>query len=158
MIDLRNSFTYAYSAGTYADHFAAFTAGMISTNDIDLDVAGIQIAGAAKPPWLIVKVGTVFAGNTGGAQIKLITDSVDPVFDAATASDVLVFRFTMAQMAAGALLVNCALPHYDYKRYLSLEFEPFTADASGGTLCGYLSDGPEPAVTVIGQTVEDGFS
>jgi len=157
MIDIRNSFTYAYSAGTYADQFQAFTAGMISMNEIDLDVAGIQLAGSSKPPYFIVRVGTVFAGNTGGAQIKLVTHTATIAFDG-SGHDILCYRFAMAVMAAGALLINQALPHFDYERYLRMEFEPFTADASGGTLCAYLSDGPEPAVTVPHMTVEDGFS
>ena len=133
-LDLRNCFTYAYSAGTSADLFAACTAGALLTNYLDFDSTGLAPVGSSKPPYLVVKVGTAFAGNTGGAQIKLITDSVIPVFDAATAGDVMVHRFTMAQMAAGALLVNQALPHYDYLTFLALEFEPFTADASAGTI------------------------
>ena len=158
-LDLRNCFTYAYSGGLVADLYQTFTAGALSTNYIDLDVAGIQISGGAKPPWLIVKVGPVaFATNTGGAQIKLINDSVVPVFDVASGTDVVVYRFAMATMAANALLVNQALPHFDYKRYLSLEFEPFTADATTGKLCAYLSDGPESGITAPVQIVTDGFS
>jgi len=159
MIDIKNCFTYAYSLNTSADYYASCTIGALLTNDIDLDVAGIQIAGGSKPPWLIVKVGPAdFASNTGGANIKLITDSADPVFDAATATDVLCYRFALAVMVANALLINQPLPHFDYKRYLSIEFEPHTADATAGQLCAYLADGPEPAITAPAQTVLNGFS
>jgi hypothetical protein len=158
-LDIKNCFTYAYSAGTFTDFLQTFTAGALSTNYIDLKVAGIRISGATKPPWLIVRVGPAnFAGNTGGAQIKLICDSVIPVFDAATATDVVVYRFAMAVMVANALLVNQPLPFFDYKRYLSIEFEPHTADASAGQLIAYLSDGPEEGITAPAQTVTDGFS
>ena len=155
--NLRNSFTYAYSAGTGADQFQTFTAGAVSTNELNLDVAGIQIAGGNHPSWLIAKVGTVFASNTGGAQIKLVTHTATISFDG-SGHDILCYRFAMAVMVAGAVLINQPLPHFDYEKFLRAEFEPFTADATTGTIAIYLSDGPEPAVTVPHQTVEDGFS
>ena len=158
MIDLRNCFTYAYSAGTAADLYQTFTAGAVSTNELNLDVAGIQIAGSSKPPWLIVKVGPLdFVTNSGGAQIKLVTHTATISFDG-SGHDVLCYRYALTVMAANALLVNQALPHFDYEKFLRIEFEPFGADATVGKLCAFLSDGPEPAVTVPHMTVEDGFS
>jgi len=158
MIDIRNCFTYAYSLDTGEDFFQTFTAGAVSTNEIDLDVAGIQIAGGGKPPWLIVKVGPLdFVTNSGGAQIKLVTHTATITFDG-SGHDILCYRFALTVMAANALLVNQALPHFDYERWLRIEFEPFGADATVGKIGAWLSDGPEPAVTVPHMTVADGFS
>lgn len=157
-LDIRNCFTYAYSNGTYTDLFQAFTAGMISMNEIDLDVAGIRIGGGAKPPWLIVKVGPAdFATNTGGANIKLVNHT-DTIAMDGTGHDILCYRFALGVMVANALLVNQPLPNFIYERYLRIEFEPHTANATAGKLCAYLSDGPEAAVAPIPLTVLNGFS
>ena len=153
MIDLRNSFTYAYSTGAATDHNEAVTSAAISTNIIDLDVAGIQPAGSAKPQYLIAYC-TVVGATFVSMGIKLITDSVSPVLDAATADDVMIFRFAVGVCTAGALLINNALPHFAYKRYLAIEWEPYTEGT--GSFNVFLSDGPESAVTAPAQTVEAG--
>jgi len=156
-IDINNCFTYAYSAGTFADFSLAVTSAALSTNYIDLKTAGIKIAGGSKPPWLIARVTTDFA-TCVSMGIKLITDSVIPVLDAATAKDVMIFRFLLASLKTtvnGGLIINNPLPHFDYQRYLTIEFEPYT-NATAGKILIFLSDGPEPAVTDIGQTVEAG--
>ena len=145
-IDINNCFTYAYSAGTYADFFQNISgAEEVSTNVINLDAAGIRIAGGSKPPWYIVRVGAA-ADACVSMEIKLIT---------ATAADlttgvkvVKMHRFLQAQLAAGALIINEPLGHFDYQQYLGMEFTPFTNDNSL-TVCAYLSDGPETAVTDI---------
>ena len=143
MIDLKTCFTYAYSAGTFADFAYTPTAAALFTNSINLDAAGIRIAGS-KPPWLIVRTIAAFA-TVVTAEISLITDSVLPVLNAATATNVLIFRFTAAQMAANTLLINIPLPHFKYKKWLAMEWKPFTS-ASAGSLLAYLAAGPEPAI------------
>jgi hypothetical protein len=154
MIDVNNCFTYAYSAGTFADFHEAVTVAAISTNVIDLDNAGTKIAGGSKPPWLVVWVITAFASCVS-MGIKLISDSVVPVLDASTAKDVATYRILLASLTANTLIINQPLGVFDYQRYLALEYEPYT-NATAGTLCAYLSAGPETAVTDIGQTVEAG--
>lgn len=152
MIDLATCFTYTYSAGTDADYYEAITSASVSANEINLDAAGIRIAGG-KPPWLIVKVGTVFATMVS-LGIKLVTDSATMVLDAATGIDVVVYRFALARMTAGALLINQPLPHFKYRKYLFLEWEPYTNGT--GSLLAYLSQGPEAGEDVVEQTVEAG--
>ena len=147
-IDINNCFTYAYSAGTQDDFFQAVTAQAWSTNAIDLDAAGIRIAGGSKPPWYIVKVGTALA-TCVSMEIRLVTGTALTSGDiSAGAKEVKIHRFLRATMAAGALLINEPLGHFDYQRYLQVEFKPFTS-ATGGTFLAYLSDGPETAVTDI---------
>jgi len=149
MIDINTCFTYAYSAGTYADFYQNVSgAEEVSTNVIDLDVAGIKIAGGSKPPWYIMKVGTA-ADACVTMEIKLITATA-----AALNAGVKVIkyhRFTQGQLAAGALIINEPLGHFDYQQYLGLEFTPFTNDNSL-TVCSYLAAGPESAVTDIAIT------
>lgn len=152
MIDLKTCFTYTYSAGTDADLYEAITAASLSANYINLDAAGIRIAGG-KPPWLIVKVGTIFATMVS-LGIKIVSDSVIPVLDAATGIDVVIHRFAVGVMTAGALLINEPLPHFKYRKFLSLEWEPYTNGT--GTLLAYLQQGPETAEDVVAQTVEAG--
>lgn len=149
MIDKKLSFTYAYSAGNAADWYQDISgAAEVSTNYINLDVAGIRIGGGSKPPWVYCLVG-IAANNCVTMEIKLVT---------ATASDlttgqkvVKYFRFTQAQMTAGALLINEPLGHFDYQQYLGMEFTPFTND-NALTVAAGLNDGPFPAVTDLGIT------
>ena len=148
MMDLGNVFTYAYSAGTDADLAQAVTAAAASTNYIDLDVAGLDIVGS-KGPYLIVKVGADDFETTVSIAIRLQTDT-DSAFGTAL-KDVAQWRFTLAQMTAGALLINQMLPKGLYQRYLRLYFTPFT-DATAGSFIAYLSDAPEPAVAQVDQT------
>jgi hypothetical protein len=148
MLDINTCFTYAYSAGTSADFYQDISgAEEKSTNEINLDVAGIKIGGA-NPPWWILRVGTA-ADACVTMEIKLLS---------ATASGgetgqkvILMYRFTQAQMTAGALLINAPLPHFDYQQWLSLEFTPFTNDNSL-TVASWLDTGPQPGVTDIGST------
>ncbi len=146
-LDVRNTFTYAYSDGLATDWDQAVTVDVASTNILDLDVAGIRIAGGGHPPWLIVKVKVAFLSIVS-INIRLQTDSDDGF--ATTLRDIFQARFALAQLTAGALLINQALPHLDYQRYLRLYFDVFTS-ATAGTLIGYLSDGPEPAVSDVDQ-------
>lgn len=143
MLDIKTCFTYAYSLGTFADFIQTVTAEAKSTNVIDLDAANLNIVGSSKPPWLIVKVGSVDFATCVSMEIKLLTASAANL--TTNAKEVLMFRFARATMVAGALLVNIPLPNFKYLQYLGLEFTPFTSATAGGFLA-YLSDGPEPAV------------
>jgi hypothetical protein len=137
MIDRLNCFTE--SSGTWAQ---TVTADAASTNYIDLDAAGLNIA-AGRPIYLILKVGTVFA-TTVSIEVVLQTDS-DSAF-ATTLKEISMWRFLLAQMTAGALLINEAIPVALYQRYLRLYFNVFT-NATTGTFIAYLSDAPESAQT-----------
>lgn len=157
MLDLKNCFTYTFSAGTFADWHEAVTQAAISANIIDLGIAAaddIVPSGGDSPLWLVVRTVTAFA-TTVSMGIKLITDSVLPVLDAATADDVLVSRFALAELTANTLLINQPLPHFKYKKYLGIEYEPYT-NATAGTIMAYLTDGPEPAINAPANTVEAG--
>ncbi len=153
MIDLKTCFTYTYSAGTDADYYEAITSADVSNHYIDLDAAGIRPVGGSQPPWLVVKVGTVFATMVS-LGIKLVSDSVIPVLDAGTGIDVVIYRFARARMTAGALLINQPLPVFKYRQFLTLEWEPYTNGT--GSLLAYISQGPETAPDVVEQTVEAG--
>jgi len=152
MLDIRTCFTYAYSDGSVSDFYQDVTgAEEVSSNVIDLDKAGIVIAGSARPPWWILRVGTVFA-TCVSMDFKLITATAA---DLTTGVKVVASgRFLLAQLTAGALLINQPLGNFDYQRYLGLEITPFT-NATTGTIVSYLADGPEPAVTDIDR-VEPG--
>ena len=146
MIDLATCFTYAYSAGTFSDFVQAITSDAASTNIIDLDAAGIRIAGGSKPPWLILRAITAEDGTATSLEIRLQSDS-DSGF-ATTLRDLYMWRFLSAQMSAGALLINQPLGHWDYQRYLRLYFNAFAA-CGALTVVSYLAAGPESAVTDI---------
>jgi hypothetical protein len=147
MIDANNCFTYAYSAGTYADFFQAITTDSASENYIDLDVAGIKISGGAKPLWICGRVGTVFATLTS-LEILLQTDS-DSGFGT-TLKEVKMWHFLTATLAAGALVINEPLGHFDYQRYMRLYFNSVGSTGTG-SIAVWLAAGPEPAVTDIDQ-------
>jgi hypothetical protein len=147
MIDIPLCFTYAYSAGTAADFYQAVTADAASTNIIDLDVAGINISNS-RGPFLVVRVGTAFA-TTVSINIRVQTDS-DSGF-ATTLRDIMQNRIVLANLTAGALVVNQALPVLNLQRYLRLYWDVFTS-ATAGTICAYLASGPEPHVTDFDQT------
>lgn len=147
MIDIPTCFTYAYSAGTSADFYQTVTTDAASTNLIDWDAAGINIGGAKSTPFLIVRVGTVFA-STVSINIRVQTDS-DSGF-ATTLRDIMQNRIVLASLAAGALVVNQALPVLTMQRYLRLYFDVFTS-ATTGTFCAYLASGPEPHVVDFDQ-------
>ena len=153
MIDLGLCFTYAYSAGTFADYHEAVTAAAVSVNYIDLDAAGIVPSGGSKPLWLVVWNMTVQA-TIVSMGIKLITDSAIPVIDAATADDVMVQRFALVTMAANTLLINAPLPHFKYKQFLAIEYEPYTEGT--GSILAYLATCPETAITAPANVVEAG--
>jgi len=145
-MDARNFFTYDTSSPTagIAGFTQLVTAAAISVNVIDLDVAGISPVNPTKGPYLVIKVGAVDLATTVSMEIKLLSDTAAALTGAPTV--VQMWRFLLADMTAGSLLVNQMLPPFDYQRYLGLEFTPFTNNTAGGFI-GYLADGPEPVAT-----------
>jgi hypothetical protein len=147
MIDIKNCFTYTYSAGTVADFYQTVTAAAASTNVIDLwgitalatGETGIRITGK-NGPYLIVRMGAA-AVTTVSMEIRLVSSTSTTMTGATVVG---LWRFTLAQMALGALLINQQLPIGKYYRYLGLYFSPFTS-LTAGTVLAYLSSDPEPA-------------
>lgn len=152
MLDIKNSFTYAYSAGTAADHFQTIDGDEDSTNYIDLDVAGISLSNPSKPQFICARVGTAFETATD-VQILLENDT-NANFSTAK-KDIMQWEFLVTNMTAGALLINQALPIFIYQRYLQVSFI-YTggSDGSTGTIAVWLSDAPEPAEAPVTQIVE----
>jgi hypothetical protein len=148
MIDINNCFTYAYSAGTQDDFFQDISgAEEVSTNAINLDVVGIKIGGV-NPPWLHMHVGTA-ADACVTMEIKLLDDTAATL--TTSIRYLMYWRFTQAQLAADAVIINQPLPHFDYQQYLGFEFKPFTNDNSL-TVCAWLDEGPMPAPTSLAIT------
>jgi hypothetical protein len=135
MYDINNVFTHQ-GDGTLVQ---AVTADAASTNLIDLDAAGVNVGGAKKGLYIVIKSTVAFL-TTVSIEIQLQTDS-DSGF-ATTLKEIQAWRFLLAQMTAGALLVNQALPVWSYQRYLRLYFNVFT-DATAGSFFAALSDSPE---------------
>ena len=120
------------------------TADAASTNYIDLDKANIKI-GSGKPVYLIIKSIAAFA-STVSINIQLQTDT-DSGF-ATALKEIQNWRFLLAQMTAGALLVNQALPVQQYQRYMRLYFDVYT-NATAGSFFAALSDHPEEAASQV---------
>ena len=148
MFHIKNVFTYAYSAGTQADLFQTVTADAASTNLIDLDKANIRL-GAGKPMWVIARIGSVDWATIVSLEIILQTDT-DTTFTTALKIYKLG-RFAVADMTAGALLLNTPLPHMKYQRYMRMYFNVFTSNTAG-TIMVALADGPEEAALQIDMT------
>ncbi len=147
MIDIATCFTYAYSNGTYTDFFQTVgNSSEASTNPIDWDVNGIKIAGS-KPPWLIVKIGATPFDVLTSIEIAIESDSVEDFNTNSTKKTIWHKNVPLAACdAAGDLLVNDPLGHYDYQRYLRLYFN-ILGSGDQATIAAWLADGPEPAVT-----------
>jgi len=151
MFDINNHFTYAYSAGTEADFEQALTGDAASTNALDLKKAAINIAAGKRPIYLIVKAGNTADFNTlTSLEIQLCTGTS---IDKSTGKKVIQkWRYALAGLTAGTLLVNQALPVALYQRYLYLYFNVLGSDPSAGGIKAYLSDSPESAETDVDQT------
>jgi Na+/serine symporter len=143
MYDINNVFTHD-GAGTLPQ---TVTVDAASTNIIDLDAAGVNVGGKKKGLYIVIKSIAAFA-TTVSIEIQLQTDS-DSGF-ATTLREIQMWRFLVAQMTAGALLVNQALPVWSYQRYLRLYFNVFT-NATAGSFFAALSDSPEPHQTDLDQ-------
>ena len=156
MIDIPTCFTYTYSAGTFADYHEGVTSAAVSVNSINLDAAGINPVGGSKPPWLVVMAFGTWA-SIASLGIKLITDSVEPVLDAATADDVEIWRLAIGVLnATNPLVINQPLPNFLYKQWITIEYEPYTDNTGDGSILAFLASGPETAITAIAQTVTAG--
>lgn len=140
MFDAKNCFTLQTDGTLVQD----ITANAASTNILDLDVAGISAVNPSVGPYLILRSITAFAGSLVSLEVYLETDS-DSAF-ATTLKQIQIWRFTEAQLAAGALLINQQLPIWDMQRYMRLFFKTFT-DSTTGDLFGCLADGPETPQT-----------
>ncbi len=147
MIDIPTCFTYAYSDGSKDDFFQAVTTDAASINVLNLDKAGINITNTWGP-YLIVRVGDVAFGQTVSINIRVQTDS--NVNFATTLRDVAQYRIALAQLTAGALVVNQKLPDFTYQKFMRLYFDVFTS-ANAGELIAYLASGAEPHVTDFDQ-------
>ncbi len=145
MFSINNVFTYTFSAGTDADMFQTITADEASDNIIDLDKANIRL-GAGKPMWVIARIGSVDWATIVSLEIILQTDT-DTTFSTALKIYKLG-RFALADMVAGALLLNTPLPHMKYQRYMRIFFNVFTSNTAG-TIMVALADGPEEAALQI---------
>ena len=145
MIDLATCFTYAYSTGLVGDLFQDISgADEASTNIIDLDKAGIRISGNSRNPYLVIRIGTAVTDSVS-INFRLQTDSASGF--STTLRDVMTVRAALADLAvAGKVIVNQALPNLIYQRYMRILVDVFTS-AGAGTMCAYLSDGPEDAET-----------
>lgn len=145
MYDINNVFTYTYSAGTEADMFQTVTADAASDNLIDLDSANIKL-GAGKPMYIIARIGSVDWATIVSLEIRLQTDT-DSGF-ATALKDYILGRWAVAQMTAGALLLNIPMPVMQYQRYLRVYFNVFTSNTAG-TILVALADSPEEAALQV---------
>ena len=149
MIDVRNCFTYAYSAGTFADFAQALTADAASTNVIDFSANAKVTAGMTKPPWLVVRVVAAFVTLTS-LEIALETDT-DSGF-ATVLKEIMTWHFALGKMTAGALLINQPFGHWKIQRWIRLYFNVVGSNpGSGSSLIAYIADGPEPAEVAVDE-------
>lgn len=146
MFDVSNVFTYAYSDGTIADFFQTITADAASTNYIDLKVGDLNIAGGSKKAYIVAYVGTVDFGQIASLEIRLETDSNTNF--STTKKDILLGRFALSDLTAGALLLNVPFPVVKYQRYMRIYFNVFTS-ANAGKIMVAITDGPESAVAQV---------
>ncbi len=145
MYDINNVLTYTFSAGTEADLFQTITADEASDNIIDLDSANIKL-GAGKPMYIVARIGSVDWATIVSLEIRLQTDT-DSGFSTAL-KDYLLGRWALAQLTAGALLLNIPMPVMQYQRYLRAYFNVFTSNTAG-TIMVALADGPEEAAAQV---------
>jgi hypothetical protein len=136
VFDNKNSFT-VQSDGTDAQ---TFTGDSVSTNLIDFDKANIQITSGKAV--LVIKSIAAFDALTS-LEILVETDT-DSGF-ATALKQILSFHFALAQLTAGALLVNIPLPAMIYQRYMRIKFNVVGSDNTVGSILAVIADGPEPA-------------
>ena len=99
--------------------------------------------------WVIARIGSVDWATIVSLEIILQTDT-DTTFTTALKIYKLG-RFAVADMTAGALLLNTPLPHMKYQRYMRMYFNVFTSNTAG-TIMVALADGPEEAALQIDMT------
>lgn len=145
MFDQLNCFT-VQTDGTLVQ---AITGDAVSTNILNLDVAGISPVNPSIGSYLIIKVIAAFVTLTT-LEIKLETAT-----DASETGlkQIQKWQFPLAALTAGALIVNQMLPVWDFQQFLQLDFNVVGSDpGSGSTLFASLADGPETPQTDLDQT------
>lgn len=144
-IDRQTCFTYAYSTGTYADYYQLINTDEPSTNVLNLDAAGINIAGGSKPPWLIMVVGTVEDG-TLATELEILLETDSAVGFGTTLRQIAKWDIPPARLrTAGNILINQPLGHFSFQQFMRLYFNAVTTIAAL-TVCAWLGTGPESAV------------
>ena len=146
MYSIENVFTYAFSAGDETDLFQAVTADAASTNIIDLDKANIKL-GAGKPMYIIARIGAVDWATIVSLEIKLQTDTASGFSTAV--KDYILGRWAVAQLTAGALLLNIPMPVMQYQRFLRVHFNVFTSASPAADIMVALADSPEEAALQV---------
>lgn len=141
---INNCFTHDNAGG----FVQALTGDAASTNVIDLDAAGVAVVGA-KPTYLCARVSAAFVTLT---TLEIMLENDEDSGFGTSLIQVAMWRFTLAQMTAGVLLINQALPAWLYKRWMRIYFNVIGSDpGSGCSLWVALCDGPEPVVDAIDQ-------
>ena len=145
MYSIENVFTYGFSAADQTDLFQDVTAAAASTNIIDLDSANIKL-GAGKPMYIIARIGPLDWATIVSLEILLQTDTASGFSTAV--KDYYLGRWALAQLTAGALLLNIPMPVMEYQRFLRIRFNVFTSNTQGGIMVA-LSDAPEKHATQV---------
>ena len=146
MLELKTCFTWAYSSGVFGDFCQDFTSSNeASVNIINLDAANLNIA-AGKPLFLVVMVTTV--ASLTDCEIVLETDTASGFTTAK--KQIMSWNLLEAQMTAGAVIINQALPVQLYQQYMRLKVFP-NGGAQTVSLIAFLTDTPEVAMAQIDQ-------
>ena len=152
MLDVKNCFTYAYSAGTAADFEQAICnagAAEASTNLIDLGVDGVDLVGD-NLPYLVVKSTEICAGTGTTLTITLENDTAVG-FNTALKQVFSTGAIPKARTTAGTILVNQQLPAGRYSRYMRLMFTGDNTFETTGKVVAYLAASPEPNGALLDQ-------
>lgn len=146
MLELKTCLTYAYSDGSFSDFAQDFTSGNeASVNKIDLDAANLDIA-SGKPLFLVVVVET--AASLTDCEIVLETDTATGFTTAK--KQIMMWNLLEAQMTAGAVIINQALPIQKYQQFMRLKVFP-NGGSQTVSLIAILTDAPEKAMAQIDQ-------
>ena len=140
--DIKNCFTANLSTNVLPQ---TFTGDSDSTNSLDLDKAGIAIAGG-KGQYLIIKSIAAFDALT---SLEIILESSDVTGFGSGTKDVFAINIALADLSAGALLVNQQIPVQKYQQFMQLKFNVVGSDNTVGSILAYLQDHPEPAETQL---------
>lgn len=144
MWDVNNMFTHDGSGGLVQ----AITADAASTNIIDLDVEGLNIAAGKKGIYLVVVVIEEF-NNLGSLELLVQTDTNDNF--ATNLKEIWKREFALADLTVGQLLFNQRLPVEIYQRYIRLFFKVVGSNPDTGKVQGGFTDGPESAQAQLDQ-------
>ena len=142
MFDIKNCFTAALATNVLPQ---TFTGDGTSTNSLDLDKAGIAIAGG-KGQYLVIK--SIAAFNTL-TSLEIILQSSDVTGFGSGLKEVFAINIALADLSAGALLVNQQIPVQKYQQFMRLKYNVVGSDNTVGSLLAYLQDHPEPAETQL---------